>query len=72
MASYGCSTAVMSPFEDPIVRNSYGTFSRDQKRRRHSSHHTNHERPWGVDSENVQIMVGSCPCLSLTPPIPNR
>ncbi|KAF2280897.1 IZH family channel protein-like protein [Westerdykella ornata] len=58
MVSCGSSTAVMTSFEDPVVHNGYGTFSREQKsRRRHSSHHTNHERPWGVDSENVQIML---------------
>ncbi|KAF2474601.1 IZH family channel protein-like protein [Lindgomyces ingoldianus] len=51
------STAIMTSYEEPTVR-SYGTFSREeQRRRRHSSHHTNHARPWAVDSENVQILL---------------
>ncbi|KAF2265606.1 adiponectin receptor protein 1 [Lojkania enalia] len=53
----GTSTAVMTSYEEPVQR-SYGTFApQEQRRRRHSSHHTNHARPWAVDSENVQILL---------------
>jgi hypothetical protein len=64
MASFstGSSTSVMVSHtqEEPIQRHKgYGTFSKDdeRRRRRHSSHHTNHARPWAVDSENVQLLV---------------
>ncbi|KAF2740404.1 HlyIII-domain-containing protein [Polyplosphaeria fusca] len=56
------STAVMTSYEEPAQR-SYGTFTREQqRRRRHSSHHTNHPRPWPVDSENVQILLEKFLC----------
>ncbi|KAF2792000.1 adiponectin receptor protein 1 [Melanomma pulvis-pyrius CBS 109.77] len=61
--STGSSTSVMVSHtqEEPIQRNKgYGTFSGDdRRRRRHSSHHTNHARPWAVDSENVQVLLGN-------------
>ena len=62
--STGASTSVMTTQEEPIrpSHRGYGTINREeQRRRRHSSHHTSHTRPWTVDSENVQILVCSPP-----------
>ncbi|PSN60357.1 IZH family channel protein-like protein [Corynespora cassiicola Philippines] len=60
--STGASTSVMTTQEEPIrpSHRGYGTINREeQRRRRHSSHHTSHTRPWTVDSENVQILLGN-------------
>ncbi|KAF1998083.1 adiponectin receptor protein 1 [Amniculicola lignicola CBS 123094] len=52
------STAVMTADEEPVQRNNYGTFTRDdQRRRRPSLRHANHAGSWIVDGENVQVLL---------------
>ena len=45
-------------YEEPVLRSNYGTFRRESnRRRRHSSYHTNNTRPWTVDHDNIQVLV---------------
>lgn len=53
------TTSVMTEsYEEPVLRSNYGTFRRESnRRRRHSSYHTNNTRPWTVDHDNIQVLV---------------